>query len=121
MADNVTITSNGHRYELLTWREAIEQERRLRGAKAERRFISDFDYIKPDEVHDPRLFRYRGTWFDASEFIAIDPRREFQLNPLLVAGWHGVQSDSFWSATVIRYLDEDHGHYGWIQVGTATW
>ena len=74
---------------------------------------SDFDYIEADAHHDLRLFKYRGAWHDVNEYVQIIARRDtyngwaMQVDadsPLLK--WDGIQSDTYFSGTVIKYGDD---------------
>jgi hypothetical protein len=72
----------------------------------------DFDYIEDDERFSERLFRYRGYWYDAHEFVRIKPRSQAvgwehgadEDSELLA--WDGIQTDSFYSAIVVRLLGD---------------
>lgn len=75
---------------------------------------SDFDYIDEDDAYSPRLFRYKDSWYDSGEFCAITPASELTANPYIhrvsedspLLAWHGIQTDSFFSAVVLRYADD---------------
>jgi hypothetical protein len=45
------------------------------------------------------FFRYRGRVYDLGEFTRIAPTDSE------LADWHGIASDSFFTATVVRYAD----------------
>jgi len=74
----------------------------------------DFDYITEEDSYAPRLFKYRGQWYDVGEFVRIVPmsspspygfeHRVANDSPLL--RWHGIQTDSFFSAILIRLVDD---------------
>lgn len=50
---------------------------------------------------DATFFRYRGQLFDIGEFMqSTDPE-------LTRAGWQGIATDTFFSATVIRFVDDN--------------
>lgn len=67
---------------------------------------AQFDYINWSAVDageaSPTFFRYRGELYDIGEFQvwtsapADHPAKD----------WDGYQSDTFFSATVIRYVDD---------------
>lgn len=83
-------------------------------------YRADFDYIAADDAYTPRLFAYRGHYYDAHEFMRT-PRDEAarqELNAL--AAWDGYQSDSYFSGVVIRYPhDATWGaDFGRVIVGT---
>jgi hypothetical protein len=95
---DLTVITNGHWYELLTMADCIGK----RGFD-----VSDFDYIEDDEKYNPRLFKYRGCFYDTHEFEAHDPTKSAP-NHLAtrLTGWHGFQSDSYFSGVAIRYDDD---------------
>ena len=70
----------------------------------------DFDYIDGEGRYSPRLFRYRGSWYDANEFLSPIPNRGgFSAglpddHPL--RAWDGHQSDTYWSGVCLRYANE---------------
>lgn len=74
---------------------------------------SEFDYVDADDAHGPRFFRYRGAWYDVQEFVRIVKRSHAtgwahgvdDGSPLLA--WDGVATDSAFSATLVRYADND--------------
>lgn len=91
----ITIKTNGHARELRC------------AADLDPKVLEDqFDYIKGEELWSPRLFEYRGSWYDTAEF-------ERSTTP----GWDGVQCESAFSAVLIRYGDE----YESVAVGYAHW
>ena len=60
---------------------------------------SEFDYL--DYIDSRDFFRYRGSVYDLSEFMVWDnpasPTRD---------NWDGFRSDSYFSALVIRYVND---------------
>lgn len=80
---------------------------------------AEFDYVTDD--HAPRFFKYRGAWYDVGEFVRIAPRARavgFEHpaddgSPLLA--WHGVETNSYFTATLVRYAGES------VIVGRAAW
>lgn len=85
---------------------------------------ADFDYIWPredmtdeekqecDAAYDARFFAYRGAWYDVQEFERVSPgmRKQFAANQLrakVCHAWDGIQSDTFFSATLVRYASRD--------------
>lgn len=113
----MTITTNNVPRPLLYGYELTAQERK------------DLDYIAAvddeaawSEEHD-RFFRYRGQVYDMNEFVRLVPLAKlvgFQHgyddgSPL--AAWHGIQTDSFFSAIVVRFLG--HDREGYVIVGLA--
>lgn len=75
-----------------------------------------FDYLTEDEKREYRLFRYRGEYYDYYEFDYVNPEYT-AYRELYALGWHGVQSQSFFDAVVIKYCADDET----IIVGHATW
>jgi hypothetical protein len=80
----------------------------------------EFDYLPEDEG---TFFRYRGHVYDLGEFVRIVPQGVADPNGFAhhdrdgsLKGWHGIQTDSFFSALVIRYAEG--GVYDDIVVGT---
>ena len=96
-------------------------------SEAERR---ELDYVADVDDQDAwcnecdRFFRYRGDIYDTQQFVRIERRAAMTSgfchgvdddSPLLE--WDGIQTDSFFSGVVVRYLrDED----GYVVVGLAT-
>lgn len=71
---------------------------------------ADFDYIDGDDQFTDRMVRYKGAWYDLSEFVRIVKRSREHIgwghgvdddSPLLA--WDGIATDSYFSATVCRY------------------
>lgn len=117
-----TITVSPHRYELHTLAEAMSVEVKARGWKASRRLLDLFDYMDDDLAAQPRLFRYRGQWYDMwdTEFLWADrlPTGGI-LHTLARQGWTAWASDSAWSGTVFRYLTGDDD--GFVRVARVVW
>lgn len=98
--NNLTITTNNVPRDLITFADLTEKEREW------------FDYVDAEEHYSPRFVRYRGEAYDTHEFVAIRPRSQavgFQHgvdedSPLL--GWHGIQTDSYFSGTLVRYMED---------------
>lgn len=62
----------------------------------------EFGYIRGEEIHDARLFEYRGSWYDSHEFV-IAP------NWIKALGYDAWQTESAVSAVVLSWFDRD-GH-----------
>ena len=83
---------------------------------------SGFDYVPEDDRYSERFFCYRGSWYDLHEFVRIQLRGAAGFNPMChtaepgepLASWHAIQTDSYFSAIVIRLADDDR-----VIVGTA--
>ncbi|MCX6783336.1 MAG: hypothetical protein NTZ20_05130 [Candidatus Levybacteria bacterium] len=79
-------TNNVPRY-TINWHELTLKEQ------------AEFDYLDSDDKrHETQFVRYRGWVYDTSEFMGTDSGSPF-------SGWHGYHSDSFFSAVLIRYVD----------------
>lgn len=44
-----------------------------------------------------RFFNYKNAWFDTCEFMRT---------PSALNAWDGYQSDTFFSGTLVRYVDD---------------
>jgi hypothetical protein len=60
---------------------------------------AEFDYL--DDINGGSFFRYKGAVYDLGEFMRIDHVRECL--PETFTGWHGYQSDTFFSGLLVRY------------------
>jgi len=70
---------------VLDWSDLTDEEK------------GEFDYLVGDDQQWGRMFaRYRGSTFDLGEFLR--PAAE-----LAAEGWDGYQSDTFFSATLLRF------------------
>ena len=58
----------------------------------------DFDYIGDIESHD--FVKYKNNIYDLSEFMIIENNDNLK-------GWDGYSSDSYFSGTLIKYIDDD--------------
>jgi hypothetical protein len=116
----MTVTGNGHRHEMHTRREAWGTELVRHGEKAATLLWSQFDYITED-TDQPRLVKYRNAWidvFDMPMIPSVTPHGG-ALDVLAKLGWDIYAADSYWSATVVRFLDGDDE--GFVKVATVTW
>jgi hypothetical protein len=71
----------------------------------------DFDYLdwaKLEAGEDSAsFFRYQGDTYDLGEFTSIQhPYFGMPDSALAAAGWHGIQTDSAFSAILVRYCDD---------------
>lgn len=83
------IKTNNVPRDLLDWDELTAAER------------AEFDYIDdPESDGYCRFFRYRGSCYDASDFMLAT-------GEIADAGWDGFNSDSFFSGIAIRYPQEN--------------
>jgi len=83
------ITTNGQTRDLIPFFSLTEKEQK------------EFDYIKGDDQFDNRIFRYRDYVYDVTEFIRIDPVT--LLHHPEMAGWDGMQSDTFFSGVLVKF------------------
>ena len=93
-----TIISNHKPRELSCWFDIPGSER------------DDFDYVEESDRYNYRFFKYLDYWYDLHEF-------EHATGDIRAAGWHGWQTDSYFSATLIKYNDDDDT----VTVGRAHW
>ena len=99
MSDNAmnwkVITNNRPR-DILHWSALTAKEQ------------GEFDYLMIDEdghtrAFEASFFRYRGVVYDLGEFM----RWTSPNSPEKAAGcWDGFQSDTYFSAIVVRYVDQ---------------
>ena len=64
----------------------------------------DFDYIEDINSHD--FVKYKNNIYDLSEFMRIE-------NNDSLKGWEGYSSDSYFSGTLVKYIDDDSVIMGW--------
>ena len=70
---------------------------------------ASFDYLAEDELPHAMFFRYRGEVYDMNEFTVIRPNCDDELST-----WDAIRTDTVFSATVIRLVDQDY-----VVVGAA--
>jgi hypothetical protein len=88
MSDKLKIMTNNQPRDILTWHDLSEKER------------AGFDYLDSEEKQDGASFvRYRKWVYDLGEFMRCSDHW-----PVC---WHGYSSDSFFSGTLIRYVDDN--------------
>lgn len=59
---------------------------------------AQFDYYNSDELDSATFFRYRDATYDIAEFMRAT-------GDIALLGWHGMASDSYFSGTLIRIVD----------------
>ena len=74
-----TITNNQYR-EILTGYDIPEK------------YHSDFDYM--DDITEGSFFKYKGDYYDINEFMST---------PEHLDNWHGIHTDTFFSAIVMLF------------------
>lgn len=75
---------------------------------------AEFDYIDSADFHEHTFFRYKGEVYDLGEFVRIEEQGK-RTNPFTVTAepgdpllnWHGILTDSYFSAIVVKYDDGD--------------
>jgi hypothetical protein len=89
MSDLTILTNHRHR-DVLLWHELTDDER------------AEFDhYLDTDDKQaDASFFRYRGNVYDLGEMQRVPPHSGLD-------GWDGYENDSFFSGTVVRYVDDN--------------
>ena len=60
----------------------------------------DFDWLSADEF-DYGFFTYKGRVHHISQYLAFGQIQESEFS-----GWHGYESDTYFSGTVIRVSDD---------------
>ena len=60
----------------------------------------NFDYIEDIDNHN--FVKYKNNIYDLSEFMIIESIDE------LLKDWHGYSGDSYFSGTLVKYVDEDN-------------
>jgi hypothetical protein len=94
------ITNNHHRDVVGAW-ELTADER------------AEFDYLDWEAIEEGRdsasFFRYRGELHDLGEFTANWGISRDSGLPDALAGWDGYRADSFFSALVVRFVDDNEG------------
>ena len=64
----------------------------------------DFDYIEDIDSHD--FVKYKNNIYDLSEFMRVE-------NNSSLKDWEGYSSDSHFSGTLVKYIDDDSVIMGW--------
>jgi hypothetical protein len=71
---------------------------------------AEFDYLDWPAIDDGRdsasFFRYKGALHDLGEFTADYGILKGSGLPAHLSEWDGYRSDSFYSALVVRYVDQ---------------
>lgn len=57
---------------------------------------NEFDYLNDDDFECNEFFKYRGNYYDISQFMKCDKNSAFE--PF----WHGYHGDSFFSGVLIH-------------------
>ena len=59
-----------------------------------------FDYIEDIDNHN--FVKYKNNIYDLSEFMIIESIDD------ILKDWHGYSNDSYFSGTLVKYVDEDN-------------
>jgi hypothetical protein len=87
MTERLTVISNGHERERVTWHDLPEAERQWH------------DYLTCDEdKYSPRFVHYRRAWYDVHEFMHCPDDAELK-------GWQGIHTETFFSGVLVRFPD----------------
>lgn len=62
----------------------------------------DFDYVKWEEGYEPRFVQYKGWWYDVADSQFVHQSLGFDQ----FKGWNGVQSDSFFSGVLFKFIND---------------
>ena len=96
-----TIITNNHPRELVAFCGLPESAK------------SDFDYVREEEdQHGARFVRYKRAWYDVNEFVRIVKPGALNTGFAHIdfsgklEGWEGIQGDTYFSATLVRYVDD---------------
>ena len=108
--DGLTIKTNNQRRALLSGWELTTKER------------AELDYIEDSELEESyaRFFRFKGNIYDLHEFQRIaqpgevaGPWAHYDHKGSL-SGWDGIQTDSYFSGILVKYLDDETIRVGWF-------
>lgn len=70
----------------------------------------EFDYLNWEAIEagsdSASFFRYKGQLHDLGEFQTTHATPWGDASGLRAAGWDGYRSDSFFSALVVRFVDD---------------
>lgn len=105
--DELTIITNNVPRDIVYGYELSHDERK------------EFDYLhwreEQDDGYYHQFFRYKGEVYDLDDFQGT--REWVGYNAPDFKGWHGYQSDSFFSGILVRYPEtEDHRELDWERV-----
>ena len=60
----------------------------------------DFDFLNAEEIDQSSFFRYKGIVYYLGNFMVV-PKTDSEMSK-----WDGYESDSFFSGTVVRFVDD---------------
>jgi hypothetical protein len=83
----------------------------LDGSDLTKKEREDFDYLDWAKIEtgedSASFFRYKGQAYDLGEFSSDWGITRGTGLPNDLSGWHGYQSDSFFSGIVVRYVNDN--------------
>jgi hypothetical protein len=82
----ITVKTNNVPRDLIYGHELSEKE------------AKEFDYIDSEDMLSHQFFRFKGQVYDASDFMRATDIADLK-------GWDGYASDSYFSGTVIKFVD----------------
>ena len=74
--------------------------------------MKEFEYIDEDSIHDLRLVKYKGVWYDVRDTQRITVGNSFRGWDMYVtkdhpfAKWSAVISDSFFSGILFKFNED---------------
>lgn len=100
MSDDVKIITNNHPRDIIDAWSLTAKER------------AEFGYLDWPAIEDgsdsASFFRYRGQLYDLGQFSADYGITKGSGLPPHLANWDGYMGESFFSAIVVRYVDDDN-------------
>ena len=56
---------------------------------------AEFDYYSNDDLNDATFFKYKGQYYDISQFTCCD-----------IKGWQGCHNDTYFSGLFIKFTED---------------
>ena len=92
--DNINIITNNKPRQLIYGYELTDKQK------------EDFDYI--EDIDSRKFVKYKNNIYVLSDFMRIK-------NNDSLKDWHGYNSDSAFSGTLIKYIEDDSVIMGWYR------
>ena len=73
-------------------------------------FDIETESMNDDEIGDlcaMEFVKFRGVWYDLQDFITTSPGPWNHGLPEEFLDWHGYASDSFFSGTLLKYVEDN--------------
>jgi hypothetical protein len=104
----VHVKTNGHARPVVTYWDLPEAAR------------PEFDYVRPTDRDTARFVAYRGAWYDLAEFVGTGSST---VHWVRAAGFDAWQTESAFSAVIVRWFDEFGSYTGdeHVVIGYAHW